>query len=81
MLRTAGLLYVCALPGMAHVSQCSLSEPSLEQQAPVRLHQIHTFRADRGTPQCFFPRKKLRFGIALGHKTARYHVFASRPAL
>lgn len=35
----------------------------------------------RGTPQCFFPRKKLRFGIALGHKTARYHVFASRPAL
>lgn len=38
MLRTAGLLYVRVLPGMAHVSRCSLSEPSLNRQAPGRLH-------------------------------------------
>lgn len=54
MLRTAVFLCVCVfvdiyvcecvLPdgGMAHVSKCSLSELSLEQQAPVRLHQTHT---------------------------------------
>lgn len=34
----------CVLPdrGMAHVSKCSLSVLSLEQQAPVRLHKTHT---------------------------------------
>ena len=49
-------------PGMAHVSQCSLSEPSLEQQAPVRLQRIHAYiqQSWRGDTRGFVTRRGSR---------------------
>lgn len=55
----------CQTPALAHVSQCSSSEPSLKRQAPVRLHQIHTSRADGATPAGSYLREESPLGFVL----------------